>query len=194
MRQRDPTVEQFKLNFYPKSRINPLKKTSFFLKPFFTWLGEMITIANKIPWEQGMNYDLTPYDTVAYHKDKIAEGLKKKKTILGMLFSVYKWNLLEYVFIGILLSSISFSNSYFVANVIGIIENNTDFKSPSVTKGLIINFGSLACVITLTALINSYYTFKSNRLSYCIRSSLLAVAQDKVMTFSTLNSTTVTEG
>lgn len=179
---------------FPSSKEHPLESAGFFSRWYFTWIKEVLSISSMVPWEQDMHYDLTSYDSVPHHKSQIEQGLKKYKSIMKMILHVYKWELIQYCIASVVMTTLNFSSSFFIGNVIHIIQTNKEFTSEKITKDLILNFGSLACVITVSALIQSYYKFKANRLSFAIRCSLLAIAQDKVMNFSVLNSSKITEG
>ncbi len=127
----------------PIQKNNPLESAGFLSLWFFTWLKELLTLANKVPFEQEMHYDLPKYDLVETHKARILNGLKKKKTILGMIFYTYRRNIIEYTIVGVISSIISFSTSFYLANIIQTVTKAKDFKDPAVTYALIKNFSLL---------------------------------------------------
>lgn len=68
---------------------------------------------------------------------------------------------MEYTIVGILLASMDFISSFFIADVIRIIKDNDRYDTPQVTRQLCIDFGTLAFLQTVSALIQSYYKFST---------------------------------
>ena len=110
-----------KSSIMPKNKNHPIEKAGFISMGYFGWIRELISIANKVPFEQDMHYKLAKYDSIETHKSKIQKSLQKNKTIQKMIFSLYKWNIVEYIIAATVVAVLSFLNSFFTANVVKTI-------------------------------------------------------------------------
>jgi ABC-type multidrug transport system fused ATPase/permease subunit len=139
-----------------------------------------------------MHYNLAQYDLVSSHKALILRGLKEKKTILRMIFYSYRRNIVEYTAFGVVSAIIGFTSTFFLANIIKIVGATT--KDSNSNRDLVINFVLMGVLTSLSSIFWTYYQFKSQRLSFNIRCSIIQIVADKVLKYSTLTSKQINEG
>lgn len=80
---------------------HPLSKANFFSNLLFFWIRPFLNFTQKVSFKQEHHYKLPEHDKVQTHKARVKKGLEDKKTIVGMIFSQYKWKLVEFSLVGI---------------------------------------------------------------------------------------------
>ena len=181
-------------NYQDRGRPHPLEKICFIPRIFFFWAYEMIRTCKTTAWTQEMNYRLPKYDQVADHKSRILANYQKTKNMLSSIIRAFWKETLTIVLVQFMIS--------FVSNF-GIAQVTEAFKLlstlplshnwPNVKRvGLKIMEGSIITIFSTMGSLN--FGFYSQRVSLAVRSSLFSIMQDKILSFSTLNSETISQG
>ena len=177
-----------------RSRVHPLETANFVSKLFIWWISEVIKISKRTPWQQNMHYDLPEKEEVTKLTSKFFRIFAQKKDLSGTIWALYKSYFIEVILVMLVLPIYTFSSAVFTSDVISSIKNKIDLRDPAKLRAIILELLLIAFITVSTQIIQNFYIFRVNRFSLRIRSAVLAKLQDKIMRFSTLNSTYFTEG
>ena len=179
---------------WPKTKKHPIETAGFLGSLFFTWLHEMIQISRKKAWTQEMHYDLPDFDRVENHKARLEKAFNQKRGIFQALIAAYSGPLLTFCFVALVLKGLSLSTATFTSSALRMITDRVDITIDSNFRQLISYFALMAFITPMTGIINAFFRFQAARLSVAIRSAIYSLLQDKIMKFSTMNSTKFSEG
>ena len=177
-----------------RERPHPINKMWFLPKIFFFWCHEIVKTCKKTAWTQEMNYKLPDYDKVITHKDNIIKQYPKSKNLFFAIMRAF-WK--ETLVIIVAQFAISFVSNYGIALMSSALKLIAELplyhNFDNVVKvGSKIIEASLLSLISIMGTLN--FQFYSQRVSLAVRSSLFSIMQDKIMSFSCLNSETITQG
>ena len=182
------------MEFPEEPKPHPLSKNNIFISFLFLWPWSMIRRCSETQWQQSMHWDLPKIDQSGFKKTLFAETFQKKKKIVNTLLLLYKGSLLEFVVFTFLISIFTFSLTLFSRSVMNKFKEKVDLHNMEVLSGVVLSLSAIAGINTVSGLFNNFYIFKANRISLAIRSTLLALIQEKIHRFSVLNSTKFSEG
>lgn len=172
---------------------NPLSRANFLSKFIINWAGFYVNASSKQPWEQHMYKDLDKIDTVGQNRPKFEEMYKRKKSIWGTVFALYRLQMLQFLASMVVIVLVEYSTALFLSNIVKEIElgqenvkNRMDF--------ITINFICILIAILVAPIIRQYYYFKAYRLGYRVKAALLSMTSSKILNFSVLNSSVHKEG
>jgi hypothetical protein len=96
---------------------HPLDSSRFLSNLFFSWLNPLLEFAKSSLFKQEHHYNIASEDTINAHKKKVQKGLKLKKRFLGMIFSQYKFKILEYSIAAIISALLMLSSGKIMSKV-----------------------------------------------------------------------------
>ena len=178
----------------PVNRKSPFEHRNIISQFFFTWLSESIQISSKCDWTQEMNYNLATYDQVRSHKPQIWKRFRATAEMLSSIFRVYTKDLLVYAIAVAVYKTIVYYSTTLTSKFTAAISNDDLYQKWPEVQSLLIMY--LISIVTGFAglSIQRYYQFVAQRNSLAMRSALFSILQDKIMRFSPLNSTAISEG
>ena len=177
-----------------RPRPNPLTKTWFLPKILFFWVTPVVNKSMKSPWTQEMNYDLPKFDRVKTHKERIVKHYAETKSLLKAILLAFKKETFTIMIAQFILSVLTnyglslTSSALKEISTLPLYDNIKNFQ----TVGLKLILGTLIGLASRIGGTN--FGFLSQRVSLAVRSSLFSIMQDKIMGFSTLNSSTISQG
>ena len=169
-------------------RVGPLKMASF------GWINELIWVSQANPWTQEMNYDLPKFDGVEKNKNRLLKVFRSTKNTQLTLVGAYFRELAIYQVINIIFTILNSLAQKKTADVGSMINNGTlyqDTKAVWVFAWLLfLSEGYRYLAKTLIGL----FSFVMMRAAVASRTGMYSILQDKIMSFSPMNSKEVSEG
>ena len=173
---------------------NPLTTEGFLPRSLFLWCNDCINTCKETPWTQEMNYDLPEFDKLSFHKERLAQNLRRHKKLLSAILVSYKKETLVLIFSQILLSLFNNYAIKVVSDSFDSVSKLSLYKNPENLKHVAFKLLGGSLLVCLANIINQNFLFYSRRISLGVRSSLFSIMQDKILRFSTLNSDNLTDG
>ena len=169
-------------------RSGPFKMASF------GWLNELIWVSQANPWTQEMNYDLPKYDRVEKNKRRFIKAFKSTKNSQASLLRAYFLEILVYQLANI---------TYMVLN--SLAQQKTSEVGSMINKGTLYHDTKAALAFAWMLALSEGYLFVGNtikgffeftilRVGLAAKTGVYSVLQDKIMSFSPMNSREVREG
>ena len=112
---------------------------------------------------------------------------KKKISVLGILFSTLKCEIVVLSIIIMFYSVLQFVSAYFFSVIVDLFDIHNTAPSKDTIKELGIYLALLVVVLFTCAFLYSYTNFQTNRLSFLIRSNLIILVFNKVLKRNNLN-------
>lgn len=178
----------------PSAKDNPFQKSSAFSKFTFSWISELIRVSSVRTWDQPLNYDLSPEEHVQYYKIKLEKEFKKRKKLVPTVIHFFKKRLIFLTVMSIICALLNFGANLITAQFFSELSENKDITQFENFQPLIIWIVLLVLVKTLAEMLSQYFLFTAQKLSQVMKATVMAIIQDKICKFSTLNSSKFTEG
>lgn len=179
----------------PKSKSNPYEESSLIGKILFSWMKEMVSISNKTTWTHDKNYNLGKDETIKFHKDKILNIFKEKKSIIKTIFLHFKSKITAFFLMNIFENLLLFLISLTTAKTYSMLNEERDLGSLKNIIPIGITLLSGGILRTISLISDNYFLYVADRNSTILKTSILAILQEKINKFSVLNnSDKFTEG
>ena len=160
---------------------NPQKTRNLLSKLFLTWIGPYIKLSEQQIWEQEMHFELLEEDKI----DSIVprfESLFKNTGSLLKTTILYKWcQIAEFVPAQLLLVFLRFHTSLMLRDVVEKLQKTPKIISNRSKNSISLNLVGIAFISLFNTIIERYYTFRVQHLSYKVRSAGIALVTSKLL-------------
>ena len=168
--------------------MGPLRKLTF------GWLNEFIWVCQANPWTQEMNYDLPRYDGVEKNKQRLLKVFKRTKSSQTSMIIAYLPEFILYQLSSLFNRFITALAQKKTADVGAMINNGTLYQDSQA----VLTFAWLLILSEgyryIGKAVQGLFAFLMQRAAVAGRTVMYSILQDKIMSFSPLNSREVSEG
>lgn len=156
----------------PTTTKNPYESGSVFSRITFSWLIELIQVANNKPWQQEFNYELASDEKIQRYKEGLGLVMKKKKRLVPSIVKFFFWKLLLLTFLSIFGSILQFTSTLITTKVFQELTKHKDIRKLENLSPLFFYLFLSGAVISVRNVLNTYFSFIANRLSQIIRATI----------------------
>ena len=160
----------------------------------FGWLNEFIWVSQTNPWTQEMNYDLPKYDAVIRNKNKLKLVFSKTKSSQKTVLLAYSTEFIIFQLANIAFNVLNSLALQKTSDVGAMINNGTLYHDNQAA----LTFAWLLILSEgyryIAKAIQGLFIFRMQRAGVAARTGMYSVLQDKIMSFSPMNSREVSEG
>ena len=171
-----------------------LQRQSFLRILTFGWLNEFIWVSQANPWTQDMNYDLPPYDRVQKNKKRLLSAFKRTKNSQSSIVLAYLPELFTYLTANILFTILNSLAQKRTSEVGALINDGTLYQD----QEAVLTFSWLLVqsigYLYIAKIVICVFSFMLQRAAVSGRTGMYSVLQDKIMSFSQMNSREIGEG
>ena len=177
-----------------RKKDHPLTKSWFLARALFLWCNDSVNTSKATPWTQEMNYELTEFDRISSHKDRLTHNYRKYNKLLIAILMTYKKETLILVISQMILSFFKNFAIKVVSDSFESISVLPLYKNPKNLKTVAFKLLGGSLLVSLAYIADQNFEFATRRISLAVRSSLFSIMQDKIMRYSTLNSEEISQG
>ena len=153
-----------------KPNPNPLDRSNFFSLFTFLCLSETVNKANKKVWTAEMNYDLHEYDKCTTHKARVAQIFKEKKSLLTVLFEMFK-TFFVFLLIGIIISNVlSSGGSICKSKAVGMINDGLIYQDRGNFYIFTLYLFGISFLASFSKIIDNFLSFSFSRPGFRMKS------------------------
>lgn len=174
---------------------HPLDKTNWFDKLLIGWATPFIKIGNKMPFNQNFHPNMPREDDIDKNLHAIKQHYGKGVSLSYAIYRGFRWRIFGFLFLGILKQIVESGLSQVMYGLIAYAERSVDISADDRDfYPLIAYFSGMICLTVVSAVVENYNLLMLKRLSIKIQSGLEMLIFEKIMRFSTLNSSEHNEG